>query len=47
MNEIINFIMNGQTGFTPETLIRYMTIVLILTCISSIAESITSNVGGR
>ena len=40
MDNLINFIMSGQTDFTPETLIRFVVFVLILSCISSIAQSV-------
>ena len=40
MDNLINFIMSGQTDFTPETLIRFVVFVLILSCISSIAQNV-------
>lgn len=42
MENIIQFITNGTTDFNIETLIRYMVFVLILSCISSIADSLLS-----
>lgn len=42
MQNLIDFIMAGQSEFTPEVLIRYMVFVLILSCIGSIVNSITS-----
>lgn len=41
MQKLIDFIMAGQTDFTPEVLIRYMVFVLVLACIGSIVNSIT------
>lgn len=46
MENLIGFIMNGATEFTPEVLIRYMVFVLVLSCISDIAYSL-SNVGRK
>lgn len=40
MQNIIDFIFAGSADFTPETLIRYMVFVLVLSCICSIAETI-------
>ena len=40
MDNIINFITNGSAEFTPETLIRYMVFVMILSCIGSIVSNI-------
>lgn len=40
MDNIINFILNGASDFTPEVLIRYMVFVLVLSCISSIASNV-------
>lgn len=42
MESLINFILAGSAEFTPETLIRYMVFVLILSCISSIANNALS-----
>lgn len=43
MDNFIQFIFGGDTAvFTPETLVRYMVFVLILSCICSIADSILS-----
>lgn len=40
MDNIINFILNGASDFTPEVLIRYMVFVLVLFCISSIVSNV-------
>lgn len=42
MESLIEFILAGQTEFTPEVLIRFVVFVLILYCLSSIAQSILS-----
>ncbi len=42
MDTLVNFIMGGCQEFTPESLVRYMVFVLLLSCIGSIAESIFS-----
>lgn len=46
MQTLIDFILAGNTEFTPEVLVRYMTFVLILSAISSIVDSCFS-VGRR
>lgn len=40
MDTLSQFIFNGATEFTPASLVYYMVFVLILSCISSIVESI-------
>lgn len=40
MDSLINFILGGAVDFSPETLVRYMCFVLILSCISTIAQAI-------
>lgn len=42
MDNLINFIFAGAAEFTPEVLVRFMVFVLILSCISSIAQCIVS-----
>ena len=39
MQGLVDFIFNGATEFTPQTLVSYMAFVLVLSCISSIVES--------
>lgn len=39
MQALSQFIFNGSMEFTPESLVYYMVFVLILSCISSIVES--------
>lgn len=46
MQTLIDFIFSGSADFTPETLVRYMAFVLILSAISSIVDSCFS-VGRR
>ena len=40
LESLINFILGGSVDFTPETLIRYMVFVLVLSCISTIAQAV-------
>lgn len=40
MDVLSQFILGGAAEFTPDVLVRYMGFVLILSCISSIVESI-------
>ena len=40
MENIIDFILGGSADFTPETLIRYMIFVMVLSCIGSIVSNI-------
>ena len=48
MDNLITFILGSSSGeFTPEVLIRYMAFVLILSCISSLAQSAFGIIGGR
>lgn len=42
MDSLLQFVFNGATEFTPYTLMCYMVFVLILSCISSIADSLLS-----
>ncbi len=42
MENLMNFVFNGTNEFTPYTLMCYMVFVLILSCISSIADSLAS-----
>ena len=47
MQQLIDFILDGSVEFTPETLVRYMCFVLILSCIGSVVNSIFENLVGR
>lgn len=47
MQSLIDFILSGSAEFTPETLIRYMCFVLVLSCIGSVVNSIFENLVGR
>lgn len=40
MDSLIEFILGGSVDFTPETLVRFMCFVLVLSCISTIAQTI-------
>lgn len=46
MDTLSQFIFNGATEFTPESLVYYMVFVLILSCISSMVESVFILRGG-
>lgn len=47
MQSLIDFILAGSAEFTPETLIRYMCFVLVLSCIGSVVNSVFDNLVGR
>lgn len=47
MQQLMDFILAGSAEFTPETLIRYMCFVLVLSCIGSIVNSVFDNLGSR
>lgn len=47
MQQLIDFILAGSVEFTPETLLRYMCFVLVLSCIGSVVNSIFENLVGR
>lgn len=40
MDYIVNFILQGQTGFTPEVLLRFFFVVLLLREIFSILNTL-------
>ena len=40
MQGMVDLIVSGATGFTPELLVRLIVFVMILDCIGSIAHSI-------
>ncbi len=42
MDNLMQLIFNGANEFTPYTLMCYMVFVLILSCLSSIADSLLS-----
>ena len=46
MENMVELIVNGAEGFTPEVLVRLMVFCLVLECIGSIANSIF-RAGGR
>lgn len=46
MENMLDFILNGATEFTPEVIVRLIVFVLVMECIGSIAYSLTS-VGRR
>ena len=47
MQQLIDFILAGSVEFTPETLVRYMCFVLILSCIGSVVNSVFDNLVSR
>lgn len=47
VQQLIDFILAGSVEFTPETLLRYMCFVLVLSCIGSVVNSIFENLVGR
>lgn len=42
METLVTFIFGESAEFTPQTLVSYMSFVLILSCISSLAETALS-----
>ena len=42
MDNMVQFICNGVTEFTPELLVRLIVFVLVMDCISSVAYAISS-----
>lgn len=47
MQSLIDFILAGSAEFTPETLVRYMCFVLVLSCIGSVVNSVFDNLVSR